>query len=96
MASQTIPTVISKNINNKTNQWSMSKAYNTNIKKKKNIKLMIKNIIEFPSDIIIFSLDTNFCYTAFNKNYTEYLSATFDINVKIGDNILDVFRIIKI
>ncbi len=70
----------------------MSKAYNTNIKKKKNIKLMIKNIIEFPSDIIIFSLDTNFCYTAFNKNYTEYLSATFDINVKIGDNILDVFK----
>ncbi len=56
------------------------------------IKSLLEAVINIPGDIIIFTIDENYCYVTFNENYQKYLKETFDISVKAGMNFLDVFK----
>jgi len=41
---------------------------------------------------IIFSIDKDYKYLAFNSDYRKYLKETFDKDVEIGDSILEIFK----
>ncbi|MEA2041332.1 MAG: ATP-binding protein [Bacteroidota bacterium] len=54
-------------------------------------KLLLEKVVNIPSKIGIFILDTNYNYILFNKTYRYYIKTIFDIDIKIGDNYLDTF-----
>jgi signal transduction histidine kinase/CheY-like chemotaxis protein/HPt (histidine-containing phosphotransfer) domain-containing protein len=56
------------------------------------VRSILDAVINLPGDIIIFTIDRNFCYAAFNENYRKYISETFDIQIEIGMSFLDVFK----
>ncbi len=43
----------------------------------------------------IYSLDTNYCYTSFNRQHAETMNALFGANIEQGKNILDFIAIEK-
>ncbi len=53
---------------------------------------LLSSIINSSPDIAIFSLDTNFRYTAFNKKHSEMIHDTFGIKISIGMNMLECFE----
>jgi diguanylate cyclase (GGDEF)-like protein/putative nucleotidyltransferase with HDIG domain len=54
--------------------------------------LLLMSILESSSEIIICSLDTNYCYTSFNKKHFDTMLATFGVKISIGKNILDCYN----
>ncbi len=60
--------------------------------KNNHFKLMLKEIIHVPGDMDIFAIDKNYRYIVYNKNYEDYLKRTFNIEIKEGDNILEIFK----
>ena len=50
-------------------------------------------ILDSPSNIIIFALDKNYCYTEFTKSHKETMSNIWDIEIKIGMNLLDIISV---
>ena len=48
-----------------------------------------RSILESPTDIIIFALDQNYCYTAFTKFHKKTIKKIWDRDIEIGMNMLD-------
>jgi two-component sensor histidine kinase/sensor domain CHASE-containing protein len=57
---------------------------------KKNSELL-GSILASPQNIIIYSLDLDENYIAFNRNYEELVKKYFDLNVQIGISPLDLY-----
>ncbi|MFA5035037.1 MAG: PAS domain S-box protein [Candidatus Margulisiibacteriota bacterium] len=53
---------------------------------------LLTAIMNSPSDITIFSLDKNYCYTAFNEKHREEMKKAWDADIMIGRNLLDCIR----
>ncbi len=54
---------------------------------------LLRSIVNSPKDIIIFSLDRNYCYTAFNENHRREMKTVWDADISIGMSILDCMHI---
>jgi PAS domain S-box-containing protein len=54
---------------------------------------LLSALINSPSDIIIFSLDTNYRYTTFNEKHYEEMKRVWNVDIKIGMNLLDCMQI---
>lgn len=54
---------------------------------------LLTSIIESQSDIIIFSLDTDYCYTAFNSFHQDEMKRIYNVDIKIGACMLDYISI---
>ena len=52
--------------------------------------LLLHSIIESPQEIIIFTLDKNYCYTAFTKFHQATMKKIWGVDIGIGMNILDL------
>jgi PAS domain S-box-containing protein len=52
--------------------------------------ILLHSIFESPMDIIIFALDTNYCYTAFTKFHSQTIKKIWGVDIQIGMNMLDV------
>ncbi len=52
--------------------------------------IFLNSIFESPIDIIIFSLDKNYCYTKFTKFHKEIIKKIWGVDIQIGMNMLDV------
>ncbi|MEI6141762.1 MAG: PAS domain S-box protein, partial [Mariniphaga sp.] len=50
----------------------------------------LRSILESPHGVIIFSLDRNYCYTAFTISHQEVIKLIWGITIEIGMNILEV------
>lgn len=45
------------------------------------------------TDALIFSLDSNYCYTSFNKEHSDMMKKMYDANIKMGNCIFDYMTI---
>lgn len=59
------------------------------------IELRVKNellqsILDSPKDIIIFSLDTNYCYKAFTTSHKATMKKIWGVDIEIGTNMLEL------
>jgi PAS domain S-box-containing protein len=52
--------------------------------------VLLNSIFESPIDIIVFSLDTNYCYTAFTKYHVDIMKAIWGMDIQSGMNMLDL------
>ncbi len=53
---------------------------------------LLSAIIESPRDIVIFALDRNYCYTAFNKSHKQTIKNIWGADIEIGMNILKIIK----
>ena len=51
--------------------------------------ILMKALIDSPRDIIIFSLDNNYCYTAFNQAHFDEMKRVFGSEIQLGMRLLD-------
>lgn len=51
---------------------------------------LLTSVIESPANIIIFSIDSNYRYTAFNQNHKNEIFELYGIEINTGMNILDI------
>ncbi len=72
-------------------------------KENKRIKAFYKSqsslyasIIDSPNDTIIFSVDKNYCYTAFNEKHREEMKKVWDAEIKPGASLLEYMKIPEI
>lgn len=56
---------------------------------KKNSELL-SSVLESPENIVIFSLDQNYNYIAFNDNHRKLTKRLFGVTIKDGTNVFDV------
>jgi len=49
---------------------------------------LLTALINSPKDIIIFSLDRNYCYTTFNEKHKEEMKRIWDVDIAVGMNLL--------
>lgn len=54
---------------------------------------LLSPLINSSQNIIIFSLDKNYCYTAFNERHFEEMKKIWNVEIKIGMNLLDCMTI---
>jgi PAS domain S-box-containing protein len=54
---------------------------------------LLTALINSPKDLIIFSLDKNYCYTTFNEKHHEEMEQVWNAHIKIGMNLLDCMKI---
>ncbi len=52
--------------------------------------LLLRSILESPKGVIIFSLDTHYCYTSFTTVHFETMKAIWGVEISVGINMLDV------
>ena len=57
---------------------------------------LFSSLINSSRNIIIFSLDKNYCYTAFNEKHFEEMKKIWNVDINIGMNILDCITIPKL
>ncbi|MCU0474286.1 MAG: PAS domain S-box protein [Bacteroidales bacterium] len=50
---------------------------------------LLNALIDSPGDTIIFSLDRNYCYTAFNEKHREEMKKVWNVNIEMGMNLLN-------
>ncbi|OFY51272.1 MAG: hypothetical protein A2W85_04550 [Bacteroidetes bacterium GWF2_41_31] len=50
-------------------------------------------LINSSTDIVIFSLDKNYCYTAFNKKHRAEMKKVWKVDVEVGMNLLECIHI---
>ncbi len=53
-------------------------------------------LINSPKDIIIFSLDKNYCYTAFNESHFIEMKKVWNVDIQIGMNFLNCMNVEEI
>jgi PAS domain S-box-containing protein len=58
--------------------------------------LLLSALINSPDDIIIFSLDRNYCYTAFNEQHRLEVKKVWNVDIKVGTCLLDCMPLPKI
>jgi PAS domain S-box-containing protein len=56
----------------------------------KKSNLHLRAILESPHGIIIFSLDRNYCYTAFTVSHKEVMKLIWGATIEIGMNLLEI------
>lgn len=49
-------------------------------------------IVESHDDIKIYAIDKQYRYVLFNANFENYLKQTFDITIKVGDSVSEIFK----
>jgi PAS domain S-box-containing protein len=54
--------------------------------------IFLNSIIESPIDIIIFSIDRNYCYTKFTEFHKKTMKNIWGIDIHIGLNMLDIIK----
>ena len=54
---------------------------------------LLSSLINSSQNIIIFSLDKNYCYTAFNEKHFGEMKRIWNVEIKIGMNLLDCITI---
>lgn len=54
---------------------------------------LLTALINSPKDIIIFSLDTNSCYTTFNENHRQEMHRIWNADINLGVNMLDCITV---
>jgi PAS domain S-box-containing protein len=54
---------------------------------------LLEALINSPEDIVIFSLDREYRYTAFNKQHVKEMQKVWHADIQIGDRILDFMTI---
>ena len=54
---------------------------------------LLQAIINSSGDIIVFSLDAQYCYTAFNDKHRREMKKVWSVDVQIGMNMLDCMNI---
>ena len=52
--------------------------------------LLLNSIFESPVNIIVFSLDNNYCYSAFTKYHAQTMKAIWGVDIDMGMNMLDI------
>lgn len=57
---------------------------------------LLSAIINSPNDVIIFSLDNNYCYTAFNDKHREEMKQVWNTEIAVGKSLLDCMNIPEI
>jgi PAS domain S-box-containing protein len=57
---------------------------------------LLKSLINSPKDILIFSLDENYCYTAFNEKHREEMKRVWNTDIEVGTNILDCMTVAEL
>ena len=50
---------------------------------------LLRSIMESPLDIIIFALDTHYCYTMFAQAHKRTMKAIWGVDIEVGMNMLD-------
>lgn len=50
---------------------------------------LLNAVINSPGDIVIFSLDRNYCYTAFNEKHREEMRTVWRADIEIGSSLLE-------
>ena len=50
--------------------------------------LLLNSIFESPVNIIVFSLDNNYCYSAFTKYHAQTMKAIWGVDIDMGMNCL--------
>ena len=58
----------------------------------KQAEAVLNSCIEIPDGALVFSVDTDFCYLAFNSFYKEYIKKMFGFDISVGDNLLKVIK----
>src|SRR5262245_8067832 len=51
---------------------------------------VLRAILESPQDIVIFALDREYRYLAFNENYARTIKHIWGVEIRVGDNVLAV------
>jgi len=54
---------------------------------------LLSALINSPGDIIIFALDTQYCYTTFNENHRREMKRIWNADIQEGTNLLDCMSI---
>jgi len=54
---------------------------------------LLSSLINSPADIIIFSLDTDYCYTSFNAPHKAEMKKIWDADIEIGKSLLNYMKI---
>ncbi|MEI6554393.1 MAG: PAS domain S-box protein [Paludibacter sp.] len=57
--------------------------------------LLLNSIFESPVNIIVFSLDTNYCYTAFTKYHAQTMKHIWGIDIQVGTNMLNMISVLE-
>jgi signal transduction histidine kinase len=50
---------------------------------------LLRSIMESPQEIVIFALDTRYCYTAFTQAHRKTMKAIWDVDIRAGWNMLE-------
>ncbi len=50
---------------------------------------LLRAMINRPDDVIVFSLDANYCYTAFNEKHRLEMKKVWNADIRVGMNMLD-------
>jgi PAS domain S-box-containing protein len=85
----TIASIVSQTLADN-NRKLMEEALRLSEEKYRNDFMFQRSILESPTDIIIFALDQNYCYTAFTKFHKETIKKIWGADIRIGMSILDV------
>ena len=51
---------------------------------------MLRAVLESPSDIVIFALDREYRYLAFNQNHATTIKAIWGVDIRIGSPMLEI------
>ncbi len=54
--------------------------------------LLMNAVIQSPKDIIIFALDKNYRYTAFNDNHASVMKTVHNVDISVGMNMLEELK----
>lgn len=62
---------------------------------KENTINLLSSIIESPKNIVIFALNRNYEYLAFNQNHKNTIKKIWGVDIEVGMNILKIIKIIE-
>lgn len=54
---------------------------------------LLHSVFESPNDIIIFSLDKNYCYTSFTQFHRETMKKIWGVDIHLGLNMLEIITL---
>lgn len=57
---------------------------------------LLTTLLDSSGDIIIFALDRNYCYTAFNEKHRQEMRKIFDVDIALGMCVLDAIPIASV
>lgn len=71
-------------------------AREENLKQISTQNILMNSIINSPIDITIFSLDPQYCYTAFNNSHFQEMKLTYGVEIRKGMNLLEAVSLPEI